>query len=149
VSERLYKSKSLATWIALVGGSLGLHRFYLHGFRDPWGWLFFPPTLLGLYGVQRARELGQDDGLSWVLIPILGVMLATTMLTAIIYGLTSDERWDARHNPDMPPQRTTWAPVLGAVLGLFVGAAVLMATVAYSSQRYFEHQVERAAQKPS
>jgi hypothetical protein len=149
VSERLYKSKSLATWIALVGGSLGLHRFYLHGFRDPWGWLFFPPTLLGLYGVQRARELGQDDGLSWVLIPILGVMLATTMLTAIIYGLTSDERWDARHNPDMPPQRTTWAPVLGAVLGLFVGAAVLMATVAYSGQRYFEHQVERAAQKPS
>lgn len=142
-----YKSKSLATWIALLGGSLGLHRFYLHGFRDPWGWLFFPPTLLGLYGVQRARDLGQDDGLSWVLIPILGVMLASTMLTAIVYGLTSDELWDARHNPALPVQRTAWMPILGAIVGLFVGAAVLMATVAYSGQRYFEHLAEGAAQK--
>lgn len=149
MSSRLYKSKSLATWIALLGGSMGLHRFYLHGFRDPWGWLFFPPTLLGLYGVQRARELGQDDHLSWLLIPILGVMLSATMLTAIVYGLTRDERWDARHNPDWPPQRTTWAPVLGAIVGLFVGAAILMATVAFSGQRFFEHQLESSAQKPS
>ena len=58
------KSKTLATWIALIGGSLGLHRFYLHGFRDPWGWLFPLPTLVGLYGVQRMRLLGQDDRLA-------------------------------------------------------------------------------------
>ena len=44
-----YKSKTLATWIALIGGSLGLHRFYLHGFRDPWGWLFaWPKTWCSL-----------------------------------------------------------------------------------------------------
>ena len=41
------KSKTLATWIALVGGSLGLHRFYLFGLRDAWGWLHPWPTLLG------------------------------------------------------------------------------------------------------
>ena len=28
------RSKTVATWIALLGGSLGLHRFYLHGGRD-------------------------------------------------------------------------------------------------------------------
>ena len=33
--------------IALIGGSLGLHRFYLHGWRDVWGWLHPLPTLLG------------------------------------------------------------------------------------------------------
>ena len=42
-----YKSKTLATWLALVGGSVGLHRFYLHGFRDAWGWLFIVPSTIG------------------------------------------------------------------------------------------------------
>jgi hypothetical protein len=147
MSTPLYKSRSLATWLALIGGCFGLHRFYLHGFRDPWGWLFFPPTLLGLYGVQRARDLGQDDGLSWVLMPILGLMLAGTMLMAVVYGLTSDERWDARHNPGHAPHRTGWIPVLGVVVALLLGAGVLMATVAFSAQRYFEHQIESAARR--
>ena len=31
------RSKTLATWAALLGGSLGLHRFYLYGLRDRWG----------------------------------------------------------------------------------------------------------------
>ena len=28
------KNKTLATWLAFLGGPLGLHRFYLHGFGD-------------------------------------------------------------------------------------------------------------------
>jgi hypothetical protein len=51
------KSKTLATWIAIVAGPLGLHRFYLHGFRDVLGWLHPLPTLIGLYGVNRAQSL--------------------------------------------------------------------------------------------
>jgi len=66
-SAPAYKSKTLATWIALIGGSVGLHRFYLHGFRDRLGWLFVLPTLLGVYGVQRMRHLGADDHLAWAL----------------------------------------------------------------------------------
>jgi TM2 domain-containing membrane protein YozV len=34
-----YRSKTASTWIALLGGSLGLHRFYLHGPRDLLAWL--------------------------------------------------------------------------------------------------------------
>jgi multisubunit Na+/H+ antiporter MnhB subunit len=136
------KSKALATWIALLGGSLGLHRFYLHGLRDPWGWLHAWPTLLGLYGVHRLREFGQDDRLSWVLIPILGLMLSGTMLVAIVYGLTPDEKWNERHNPQGPPQHSGWLTVIGVVLALMIGASVLMATVAFSGQRWFESQVE-------
>ena len=86
------KSKTFATWLALIGGALGVHRLYLHGARDPWGWLFWPPTLLGLWGVWRMRDLGQDDRLSWLLIPLLGLSLAAAMLGAIVIGLTSDER---------------------------------------------------------
>ena len=70
------RSKTLATWLALLGGTLGLHRFYLHGWRDQLGWLHPLPTLLGLVGVQRMRALGQDDRLAWLLIPLLGLMLS-------------------------------------------------------------------------
>ena len=139
-----YKSKTLATWIALLGGSLGLHRFYLRGFADPWGWLHGAPTLLGLYGVQRVREFGQDDQLAWVLVPLLGIMLAGTMLSAIVYGLTPDEKWDAHHNPGVEPHGTGWGAVIGVIVALLIGAGVLMATVAFSGQRYFEYQAEQA-----
>lgn len=137
-----YKSKTLATWIAVIGGSLGLHRFYLKGFGDVWGWLHSPPTLAGLYGLQRMNEFGQDDKLAWALIPLLGFMLAGAMLAAIVYGLTPDEKWDTRHNPGSATHDTRWGPVLGVIVALMLGAAALMATVAFSGQRYFEWQVE-------
>ena len=139
-----YKSKTLATWVALLVGSLGLHRFYLYGFKDRLGWFYWVPTFLGLHGIQRVQDHGLDDHLSWALIPLLGLMIAQAMLAAILYGLTPDERWDARHNPGQPVHPTRWAPVLGVITALLVGAGVLMATIAFSGQRYFEYQVEEA-----
>lgn len=139
-----YKSKTLATWLALLLGGFGLHRFYLHGLTDRWGWLFPAPTLLGLYGLQRMDQLGQDDRLSWLLMPLLGLSLAVAMLSAIVYGLTPDEKWQARHNPDHPLRASGWAAVIGVVLSLLIGGAVLMTTIAFSAQRYFETQAEAA-----
>jgi hypothetical protein len=139
-----YKSKALATWIALVGGALGLHRFYLHGPRDLWGWLYPLPALIGVYGVQRARQFGQDDHLAWFLIPLLGLVLATAMLSAIVYALMPDETWNARYNPSGRVSRSGWATVIGAALALLIGAGVLMATIAFSGQRFFEYQAEQA-----
>lgn len=134
------KSKTLATWIAIVGGSLGLHRFYLYGPRDLPGWLHPLPTLIGLYGVLRARSLGQDDQLAWVLIPFVGCTIAASMLCAIVYGLTSDDKWNARFNAGRESPRSGWAAILGVMLALLVGAGVLMATIAFAAQRYFEYQ---------
>ena len=139
---KTYKSKTLATWLALVGGALGLHRFYLKGLGDPWGWLFPMPTLLGLYGIARARQFGQDDHWSWLLMPLLGVVLSVAMLTAIVYGLMPDEKWNARYNPVGRASHSGWAAVIGAMLSLLIGGGVLMATLAFSGQRYFEYQVE-------
>ena len=144
-----YKSKTFATWLALVGGSLGLHRFYLHGRRDRWAWLFIPPTLVGLYGVLRMRELGADDHLAWALIPFLGITLVVAMTTAIVVGLRSDAEWNARFNPSGPQHHADWTTVLGVAMALFVGTGVLMATIAFSAQRYFEYQVEKADQAKS
>lgn len=136
------RSKPITTWLALLGGSLGLHRFYLHGWGDVWGWCSVPPTLLGLYGLQRARHFGLDDHLSWLLLPLLGLALSAGMLAAIIHGLTPDAAWNARHNPAGPASRTGWLTVLGVILALALGAAALMATVAFSAQRFFEYQAE-------
>jgi hypothetical protein len=140
-----YKSRTLATWVAVIGGSLGLHRFYLNGLRDPWGWLFIPPTVCGLIGVQRMKVYGVDDHLAWVLIPFLGLTIAIGMLFAIVYGLTPDERWNARYNPTGPQHQVGWAAIIGVVLALVIGGGVLMATLAFSAQRYFEYQAETRA----
>ena len=137
-----YKSKTLATWIALIGGGLGLHRFYLYGPRDLWGWLWPLPTLVGAYGVARVLKLGQDDQLAWLLLPLLGLALSSAMLAAIVYGLMPDEQWNARFNPQGRTHQAGWAVVFGVVLSLLIGATVLMSTIAFSGQRYFEHQIE-------
>ena len=146
-APRGYRSKAVATWLALLGGCVGLHRFYLHGFGDRWGWLFMWPSLVGLYGVQRMRLIGADDHLAWVLIPFLGLTLATAMATAVVYGLTPDERWNARFNPAGPQSRMGWGAVIGVATALIIGAGVLMATIAFSAQRYFEYQAETAQAK--
>ena len=143
-----YKSKTLATWLALVGGCVGLHRFYLHGFRDTWGWLFVPPTMIGLYGVERMRHLGSDDHLAWVLIPMLGLSLTVAMFSAIVHGLTPDEAWNARFNPQGPAHRMNWGTVIGIAAALIVGCGVLMATLAFSAQRFFEYQAEATTREP-
>lgn len=148
-------SKSLATWIAILGGSLGLHHFYLRGWRNAWGWLYPIPTLVGLAGVIRMRNLGVDDRISWALIPFLGLTISVAMLCAIVIGLTTDAKWARLYagDPAQPVVRATreedeespppgmvhtgWAPVLGVVLALMIGGGVLMGTIAFTVERLF------------
>jgi hypothetical protein len=142
------KNKTLSTWLAFLGGPLGLHRFYLHGLGDTLGWAMPIPTALGIYGVQRMQQFGMDDALSWVLIPLLGFTMAGCALTAIIFGLTSTEKWNARFNPDQPPDatpgETSWLTILGVAFALLGGTTALTGSLAFSFQHYFEFQVEEA-----
>jgi hypothetical protein len=136
------RSKTVATWLALVSGSLGLHRFYLFGARDAWAWLHPLPTLVGAYGFWRLRELGTDDRLGAMLVPLLGLMLAATMLVAIYYGLMPDERWNARTRDGATSQRRSGGlAIVGVCLALALGATAAMATLAFVVERYFEWQV--------
>lgn len=143
------KNKTLAAWLAFVGGPLGLHRFYLHGLGDWLGWLLPIPTALGIYGIERALRLGQDDQLSWLLVPLVGFTFAGCALTAIVYGLMTPERWNARYNagraaPDHASGHTNWFTVVCVAAALMFGAGVLMASIVFSFQRYFEYQIEEA-----
>jgi hypothetical protein len=136
------KNKTVATWLAFVGGPLGLHRFYLRGGGDLLAWLLPIPTAIGLYGVERAQISGLDDLWSCLLIPLLGFTIAGCALTAIIYGLMPAEKWNARFNPldvaDAAPGQTNWLTVGAIALALLVGATVLMSSIVFSIQRYFE-----------
>ena len=151
-------SKSLATWIAVIGGSVGLHHFYLHGWRSRFGWLYPIPTLVGVAGVLRMRDLGVGDRLSWALIPWLGLTVSVGMLCAIVIGLTSDAKWARKYagDPSQPMVQATreeddespppgmvhtgWAPVLGVILALMIGGGVLMGTIAFTVEKAFDVQ---------
>jgi hypothetical protein len=147
-SSQPAKSKTLATWLAVLGGSFGLHRFYLRGLRDVWGWVHVPMTLLGMAGVRRMIAFGQDDPAAPWLLPLGGLSIVAAMLAAIVMGLGSDERWDARHNAGRPAGQGTpasgWAAVLGVIAALLIGATVLLSSITFTLQRYFEAQVEAA-----
>ena len=140
------KNKTVAAWLAFLGGPLGLHCFYLGGIGSTLGWLLPVPTALGVYGIERVRMFGVDDSWSWVLIPLLGFTIAGCALTAIVYGLMAPDKWNRRYNSgasaDAPAGNTGWLTITAVVLALFFGSAVLMASFAFSFQRYFEHQVE-------
>ena len=139
-APKRYRSKAVAAWLALLGGGLGLHRFYLYGKSDLLAWLHPWPTLAGTYGFWRMRELGVDDAVGGRLVPLLGAMLAATMLTAIVYGLTSDSLWQQRHGSPRPDATvpSPWPVIVAVVIALAVGATVTMATIAFTAQRYFE-----------
>ncbi|MBC7380623.1 MAG: hypothetical protein H7346_24760 [Burkholderiaceae bacterium] len=142
------KNKTLAAWLAFLGGPIGLHRFYLFGLGDLLGWMLPIPTALGLYGIERVQANGMDDQASWVLIPLLGFTIAACALMAIVYGLMTPEKWNARFNPsapqDAPPGQTQWLTIGAIVFSLLIGTTVLMASIAFSFQRYFEYQIEEA-----
>jgi hypothetical protein len=140
------KNKTLAAWLAFLGGPIGAHRFYLRGWTDRLGWLLLVPTVLGIYGIERVQQYGLDDVWSWLLVPLLGFNIAGCALTAIVYGLKTREEWNSKFNPGAQAEdasgATNWFTIGAIVLSLMIGTACLMASIAYSFQRYFEDQVE-------
>lgn len=138
------KSKTVAVWLTFLLGPFGIHRFYLKGWHDALGWALPVPSLLGLYGIWRVQQWGLDDQLSWILIPMLGFTIAGCAMTAIMYGLMTPELWNGKFNKGtlqaLKCGESNWLTIGAIVLALFVGTAVLMASIAFSAQRLFEYQ---------
>lgn len=130
------RSKTLAVWLTLLAGALGLHRWWLGGPGRRWALVYPLPTLWGLYGVLRMRDLGLDDRLAWLLVPLLGLTLSAAALEAIVTGLTPAPQWEARHGTGTGTSH--WGTVLGVIVALMAGATVLLGTLAFAGQKYFE-----------
>lgn len=142
------RNKTLTVWLAVLGGHMGLHRFYLRGLGDWIGWLHPIASALGWWGIERVRELGQDDPLSWVLIPFLGMSIAISCLAGIVYALADRPRWNGWFNPGLAPDdpagATHWLTIGALILSLLVGTIAFMSSLAFGIQRYYEYQVEEA-----
>jgi hypothetical protein len=142
------RNKTLAVWLAALFGSLGIHRFYLRGLFDWIGWLHPIAAALGWWGVERVQLYGQDDKLSWVLIPFLGASIAVGCLAAIVYALTDKEKWNHWFNADQDPVatagNTNWLTIAALVFAMLAGTIAFMGSLAFVFQHYFEYQVEEA-----
>ena len=63
--------RRVATWLAFLGGRLGLHRFYLRGARDAWAGCSRADRCSASTASGACASLGVDDCASWALIPLL------------------------------------------------------------------------------
>lgn len=121
-----HKNKTFATLLALLFGGIGLHRFYLHGISDRWGWLHL--SALALSGM--AVGLWPEQALLFTAAPLVASIL-TGIITALVLGLTPDEKWDQTHNPQSGKQSHSggWLAVV-LVLTTGIGAIALIAVIA-------------------
>ncbi len=121
-----HKNKTLATLLALLFGFIGLHRFYLHGRRDLWGWVHFATLPLSALLVLGNPEAPAIFSAAPLVLSVLAAFLET-----LVMGVTPDEKWDARHNAGSGKQSDTGWPVpLMLVLALALGATALIAAIA-------------------
>ena len=125
-----HKNKTLATTLALVLGTLGAHRFYLHGPVDRFGLLHASSLPLA------ALLYSQVDGLHsfYALLPLLISSIAA-FIGALVIGLSPDDKWDARFNANSGKQsRSNWPLAILLVLTLLIGTTVLIGTIS----RFFD-----------
>ncbi|WP_353190104.1 hypothetical protein [Pandoraea pnomenusa] len=134
-----YKSKTLTAGLAMLFGTLGLHRFYLYGLRDRFGWAHLVGSACGVagWGLLVTSELRSPAG--WALTILGAISLFSAFLAAIVYGLRPDERWNAQFNSGAQHKsRSGWTAVIIVAISLFVGAMLMMSGFAVAFQTYFE-----------
>jgi hypothetical protein len=121
-----FHNKTLATFLALVLGGLGVHRFYLRSPVDRLGLLH----LCSIPAAGLVYGLGHGPNPFWVLLPVL-VSCIIGFIEALVIGLTPDDKWDAAHNAGAGRRSdSNWLVVLLLVATLMVGATTLIGTIA-------------------
>lgn len=122
----LHKNKTFATLLAAVTGGIGLHRFYLRGLADKWGWLH----AASLLGVAAVFSVWPKADPYFLLLPLIVSMLVG-FLEALVLGLMPDEKWDATFNTGSSKQSDSkWPLAVVLVATLMVGAFGLIGTIA-------------------
>ncbi|MDY7579837.1 NINE protein [Herbaspirillum sp. RTI4] len=128
-----HKNKTLTTFLASLLGGVGAHRFYLHGFKDAFGWLHVALAALSLLLLTALPE--QQP--MFMSMP-LALSVLSGFLEALVLGLTPDDKWDARYNANTGKHSEShWILALILVLTVGVGAFALIATIARCFDLFF------------
>ncbi|WP_248320286.1 NINE protein [Caballeronia sp. Sq4a] len=140
-----FRSKTLTAALAFLFGSIGLHRFYLYGMRDKYGWAHIVGIVMGAVGYLLLAATERTSVLGWALAVPGAVSLLAAFLSAIVYGLRPDAKWDAQFNAHTGRQsHSGWTVIFVVIFSLLIGAFLLMTGLALTFQTYFEGQVEAA-----
>ncbi|PRC94995.1 NINE protein [Solimicrobium silvestre] len=127
-----HKNKTIAALLASIGGGIGMHRFYLAGWRDKWAWLHFaslPISLLIYFFSYNVLSFFTAAPL------ILSVLIG--FLASLVIGTTSDEKWDTQFNANSSQKSESgWPIAMILVLTLGIGAGSLIAVIARTSDLF-------------
>ena len=132
-------SKTAVAWLAVLGGTLGLHRFALRGPRDAVGWLHAGLAAVGAVGWWRLKHEGVDDVAGGVLVLALGASLVAAMVAGLRHALVADETWQEREGRTTTP--SGGLAVGAAIVAAFVGSTAAISMIAFSIQRAMELSV--------
>lgn len=144
-SRGRFRSKTLTAALAFFFGSIGAHRFYLYGLRDKFGWAHIVGILFGVAGYMLLAATDRASMLGWALALPGAVSLLAAFLSAIVYGLRPDEKWDAQFNSQTGQHSESgWTVIFIVIFALLIGAFLLMSGLALTFQTYFEGQVQAA-----
>ena len=120
-----HKNKTFATFLAVVLGVIGAHRFYLRGALDRLG--LFHVTSLPIAGLVVG--LAQDSDWFYKLLPLL-VSAVVGFIEALVIGLTADDKFDAAFNAGSGRKSdSSWVLALLLVATMMVGTTVLIGTM--------------------
>jgi TM2 domain-containing membrane protein YozV len=121
-----HKNKTLATFLAVILGGLGAHRFYLRGSLDKAGLIHLAALPIAGLVVGLAPEA---DWFFKVLPLLLSYVVG--FVEALVLGVTADEKFDAAYNPGSGKKSNSqWYLALMLVVTMLLGMTVMIATMA-------------------
>jgi hypothetical protein len=123
-----HKNKTAVSLLSALGGAFGLHRFYLYGHKDIFGWIYLSMSSVYLAVAGASWSNPSLDARVAFLFPIPVFVAA---IEALVIGLTDDAKWDRRHNVYSPDQtRSGWRLVVLLVLTLAITFTAFVAGMA-------------------
>lgn len=124
-------NKTVATLLTTLTGFLGLHRFYMYGRRDFWGWVYLAGSVLYFFLVVGHMPETPFANNYFALFPL---PIYVSVIESLVIGLTPDEKWDAKHNPHvLIPAQSAWPLAVILILTLFCGYTAFVTSIARAS----------------
>lgn len=128
-----HKNKTLSTLFATLIGGLGAHRFYLYGKKDLWAWL--SALTFALLVLTTIIQLPQFVFI--VFLVLFMISFFAGLISALVIGLTPDEKWDRQHNAHSGrTSNSGWVVILLVVITFALGSTALIAAIARGFDLY-------------
>ena len=128
IMKSKFKKKNYAILFAISFGFIGLHRFYLYGLKDVWGWSHIASVLISI--------------LLKISFPSLTILLTFSPLLLLLFfsyfeifkiGLMTDEKWDSKHNLEYNKKTlSNWQIPFVLVITLFISVTLFLYILARS-----------------